>query len=284
MSNIFKPNSRFSALTDEIPANKDKKNDKRDRKENKMNDKTIDENKEDNVVQNLNTFKDDRQNDRFNSFKDDRENDRFNSFKNNENTGFRDRRRYDDRVSQRYREQREAEEKTRREFEEKEKERLKQESLKIENFPDLVIHSKKELQKPSMNFIEMIKKEDIDSNLTDKDNDLENLKEGWILFKRDPITRKTITKRHPNDILREIQEKQNSVKSEQEIINENMNEIIKALAELHERRTNEFIEMYGYDTWEKMFKFPGWREWEEEFEDMDDSEDDYYEDIDEEEN
>jgi len=284
MSNIFKSNSRFAGLSDDIPANKDKKNDKRDKKKdrNENQNKDIDIkdelNKDNNQSDKFNSFKDDRSDNKFNSFKDERPNDGFNSFKNSGNSGFRDRRRYDDRDTQRYREQREAEEKTRREFEEKEKERLKQESLKIENFPDLVIKTKKELQQPSMNFVEIIKKEEEkDSNLTDKDNDLENLKEGWILFKHDPITRKSITKRHPNDILREIEEKQNSVKSQQEIINENMNEIIKALSELHERRTNEYIELYGYDTWEKMFKFPGWQEWEAEFDDMDDSEDDYYE-------
>ena len=39
---------------------------------------------------------------------------------------------------------------------------------------------------------------------------------------------------------------------------------------LHEKRTNDYINEYGYDTWEKMFKRPNWRE--EELEDLSDSE------------
>jgi hypothetical protein len=285
MSNLFKPNSRFAGLTDDIPVNRDKKNDKRNKKDYRN------EVKEENKVNELqeDTNKNEKPIEKFNSFKDERPPDKFtlNRFNNNGNNSFREGRyndrRFDDKVSQHYREQREAEEKARREFEESEKERLKQESLKIENFPDLVIQNKKYVQQPLMNFVETIKKEEEKvSNLKDIDPDLENLKEGWVLYKRDPNTRRTIVKRHPNDIRREVEEMQNSVKSEQEIFNENMNQIIKALSELHERRTNEFIDMYGYDTWEKMFKFPDWREREAELEETD-SEDDYYEEEEEEE-
>jgi len=284
MSNLFKPNSRFASLTHDIPANRDKKNDKRTKKDDRK--EVKEENKVTGVKEDNN--KDETSSEKFNSFKDERPIDRFNSFKNNGNNTFRERRyndrRFDDKETQRYREQRDAEEKARREFEESEKERLKQESLKIENFPDLVVQNKRDVQQPLMNFVETIKKEEEKvSNLKDVDPDLENLKEGWVLYKRDPNTRRTIVKRHPNDIRREAEEMQNSVKSEQEIINENMNEIIKALSELHERRTNEFIDMYGYDTWEKMFKFPDWREREAELEETD-SEDDYYEEEEEEEN
>jgi hypothetical protein len=62
-----------------------------------------------------------------------------------------------------------------------------------------------------------------------------------------------------------------------EILEEDEEEIsinvLNALVELHERRTQEYIEFNGYDTWEKMFKFPGWREREAELED--DSDEDY---------
>ena len=37
-------------------------------------------------------------------------------------------------------------------------------------------------------------------------------------------------------------------------------DIINALANLHQRRTDEYIELYGYDEWERVFKFPDWRE------------------------
>ena len=64
-------------------------------------------------------------------------------------------------------------------------------------------------------------------------------------------------------------------------------DVFNALAELHQRRTDEYIEQYGYDEWERMFKFPDWREREAYLEAMDKlanmsdeeeyEEDDYYE-------
>ena len=266
MSNIFKSksksnsNSRFAGLTKDIHANNDNRNDNRN--DNINGKEYINENQTKNFdIKRDDAIKDDKQTDNFNSFKYETPDNKFNSFKNNGNSGFRDR------ETQYYRQQ--------REFEEREKDRLKQESLKIENFPVLIIQSKKNAEQSSMNFIETIKKEEENiTDLKDVDTDLANLKEGWVLFKRDPITNKTIIKKHPE---KEYMASQNSDKSEQENINETMNKIIKTLAELHERRTNEFIELNGYDTWEKMFKFPGWREREAELENTSDSEDDYYE-------
>ena len=37
-------------------------------------------------------------------------------------------------------------------------------------------------------------------------------------------------------------------------------DVLCALCDLHERRTQDFIELYGYDTWEKTFKWPNWEE------------------------
>lgn len=275
MSNIFKSNSRFAGLADDIPVNKDKKNDKRDKKNDKKNDKKSDK-KDDKIKDEIKDgIKEDKVIiDKFNSFKDERPYDSFNSFKNNDNNGFRERRYpMGDREYNRYREEREAENIKRIELEKKEKERLQQEALKIENFPDLIVKNKKEIQQheQSMSFIEKIKKES-ESNKIDvyRDPDLEHLKEGWVLFKRDSIANKTIIKKHPRDEKREYEENINSKKYEQEIIKE----ACRQLANLHEKRTNEYIELYGYDTWEKIFKFPGWREFEEEFDDNSDEDED----------
>jgi hypothetical protein len=249
MSNIFKSNSRFAALTDEIPISKDKKKDRRDKKDNT--------NENEKVVE------------KFNSFKNERQDEGFNSFKNN---GFRDRR-YDERDSQKYKEQREAREKARLEFEEKEKERTQQEMLKIENFPDLICEKKQIKQsEPAMSFIEKIKTNDQITKTNNKviDPDLQNLKEGVILLKYDRKTGKTITKKHPND---EEKERLNLKKLEEEE-KEIPKRVAKRLADLYEKRTNYYIELYGYDTWEKMFKFPGWREWEAELNDNDSDEED----------
>jgi len=91
-----------------------------------------------------------------------------------------------------------------------------------------------------------------------------NLKSGWTLLKRDPITGRTIIKSHPGEP--ELVEPE---KNEQKI----GRDILKALVNLHEKRTNEYIDTYGYHVWEKMFKRPRWRE--EELENMSDSDEDY---------
>ena len=195
-----------------------------------------------------------------NNFKKDKEekNEHFNLFKSEKESPFINNR-------ERYREQ-----------EQREKERIKQESLKIENFPDLlVVSNKKEFMEDikKVSYIEKLQKEDDIKNYID--TDLENLKPGWILLKSDPLTRRTIIKHHPEINIIEKTEKE---KTEKEIaIN-----VLNVLVDIHERRTREYIEKFGYDEWERMFKFPDWREREAYLEQMEnetnDSEYDEYED------
>ena len=235
MSNVFKTNSRFAALADDIPAKKDKKENKKP----------------------INETKNEEKEEKFNSFKSDN-----NSFKDN---GFRERRynRYNDEYEiHRFRREREAEEKARKE----EEETRKQKALTPDNFPDLVSNKKETtaiLQ--DQNYLEKLKKVDVKDENKDIDPDLKNLKPGWILIKKDKITNKIIMKGNV------------PVPNTPEILEEDEEEIsinvLNALVELHERRTQEYIEINGYDTWEKMFKFPDWREREAELED--DSDEDY---------
>jgi hypothetical protein len=222
MSNIFKSNSRFSSLIDDISKQKNSsKNDEKVKSEYHSN-----------------------------SFKTENppiSETRHNGFRDRGRDGFRDRGR------ERYRLQIEEQIKTKKEFEERENERIKLESLKIENFPDLVSISKKEENKDNMtmNYMEKLNKEEI------KNNDLEILKPGWVLLKRDVITGKNITISHP---------KTNVVENNVE------NNVVNLLVKLHEKRTNEYIDNYGYDEWERMFKFPDWRERETYLEEMEESE------------
>jgi hypothetical protein len=210
MSNIFKSNSRFAALVDDIPQQKNEpKKDKEKKKELEANVKNKEEN--------------------FNSFKSER-------------PFYESRQDY-------YRLERESEIKAKKD-EEREKERLKQVSLNIENFPDLVMSEpKNESIENFKSYIETLKKEEIDEKHIDPD--LENLKPGCVLLKRDPLTGRTITKQHPETI-----EKKAVEKSENEIAID----VFNALVKLHQKRTEEYIENYGYDEWERMFKFPDWRE------------------------
>lgn len=228
MSNIFKSNSRFSSLIDDISKQKNSsKNDEKVKSE-----------------YHSNSFKTENppiSETRHNGFRD------RDSFRDRGRDGFRDRGR------ERYRLQIEEEIKAKKEFEESENERIKLESLKIENFPDLVSISKKEENKDNMtmNYMEKLNKEEI------KNNDLEILKPGWVLLKRDVITGKNITISHP---------KTNVVENNVE------NNVVNLLVKLHEKRTNEYIDNYGYDEWERMFKFPDWRERETYLEEMEESE------------
>lgn len=238
MSNIFKKNSRFSALVEDISEQKNNKEQKRTTEANV-------ENKEE----------------RFNSFKLERPLRTESNFR-----GFNEKGR------ERYRLEREAEMKAYKELVEREKERIKQESLKIENFPNLVASSKKENNedKTKISYMEKLKKEEkeekeIKNNI---DKDLENLKPGWVLLKSDNLTKRTIIKQyHETNI---VEEKENS---EKEIA---LN-ILNALVKLHERRTEEYIENYGYEEWEKMFKFSDWREREAYLEEMEEMENESYE-------
>ena len=191
-----------------------------------------------------------------NSKKDKEEkNERFNSFKSERESPFINNR-------ERYKEQ-----------EQREKERIKQESLKIENFPDLLLVSnKKQIMEDNkkISYIEKLQKEDDIKKYID--TDLENLKPGWVLLKSDPLTRRTIIKHHPEINIIEKKEK-----TEKEIaIN-----VLNVLVDIHEKRTREYIEKFGYDEWEGMFKFPDWREREAYLEQMEnetnDSEYDEYE-------
>ena len=224
MSNIFKTNSRFASLIDDIPEAKKKQEHKK--KEYKKEKK-----EEENII-----YKEDK----FNSFKSETKRDNF--------------RPYDEKERERYKKEKENEIKIQKEFEAREKERKKQESLSINNFPELCEDKKNTIIKQNnMNFIEKIKNE-IKMEIGNKnDPDLVKLKPGWILIKNDPKTGKSIIKNHPENTFFFEQEVE---KLDKEI----SYEIIDSLVKLYEKRTEEYIELHGYDTWEKMYKFPNWQE------------------------
>lgn len=221
MSYIFKSNSRFSTLIDDI--SEEKNNLIRDKQKKMKSDINI-ENKE----PHFNLFKSERNiktETKFIDFNDNRRKN-YKSVKIDE-------------------------------IMEIEKEKINQEILNNLNFPELVNIPKKEVidnnvDNTKMNYIEKLKKDNFVENFIDPD--LENLKPGWVLFKRDPLTRQIIIKNHPKTFIEEKQKE--SKKTDQEI----MTDIIIHLSKLYEKRTEEYIENYGYDEWERMFKFPDWKE------------------------
>jgi hypothetical protein len=243
MSNIFKGNSRFSALLD----------DTKDLKKEKHKDKVCDQ--------------------------VDNKKDQLNSFKSSEKKESRFKK-YDEKEKERHRLERERELNTQKESKNKEKDQLNLESLSMDNFPELISVSKKETNKPQcVSYIDVLKKEEeIDKSLIDPD--LVNLQPGWLLIKKDRQTGNTIMKYGVKTVFYE---------EPKNLENEIGLDIYEALVERFEKRKEEFIELNGYDTWEKIFKYPNWQEREaylyeiEEFEDnsdddFDDSDNEYIED------
>lgn len=163
--------------------------------------------------------------------------------------------------------EKEKQDKIKKERDEREKEIITKELLNINNFPELVVTKNNEER---MNYLEKIKTEQKKDLIIDPD--LVNLKPGWLLIKKNKITGEIIMKSHPdnnNDIFVKRD------KTDKEIAND----IINTLVKLHEKRTQEYIELNGYDTWEKMFKFPNWQEEnysDSEYEYYDEDEDEYY--------
>jgi hypothetical protein len=231
MSNIFKTNSRFATLSDDIsPAKKDTK------KQNNGIKKEIIEEKNNSFKSENNTFK---------------------------NDGFRERsyNRYNNE-----RERLEAEVKAKKMEEELKK------SFTIDNYPELVSNKKETVvTNQEQTYIEKLKK--INEVKDENKEDEPELKEGWISIKRDKSTNKLVIKKKTIPI------KKPEILEEEIAIN-----VINVLVELHERRTEEYIELNGYDAWEKNFKFPDWREKEAELEEDDSDEecDDEYDDSEEE--
>lgn len=232
---MFKSNSRFAALSDDISAKKENKNmivDKKEKEKEKE----------------------------YNSFKTDN-----NSFKND---GFRERRqkRYlTEDEFKKVREEYKVLDIAKKEFEKQEDDRRKHESLKIENFPELILNKKNRELNQGHNYIEKLK--NVLAVTTDNkniDNDLVNLQHGCILIKKNKLTGKTsIYGKAPDMQKKEIMEEEIAIK------------VINELSCLHERRSEEYIRLNGYDAWEKNFKSNGWREWEARYEDESDYDDEH---------
>jgi hypothetical protein len=235
-------------LADDIPAKKDKKDNKKianhDKKGKEEEEKEKEKEKEEK---------------KYNSFKSNN-----NSFKND---GFRERRqnRYlNEEEVQKVREEYILRDNARKEAEKQEAERQKQKSLTIDNFPELVSNNKEIRVIQKQNYLEKLKKiNDVKYENKDVDQDLKKLRPGWALIYKDNLTGKT-----------EIKYGEQNVKEESKISEEEIAiNVINALSELHERRTNEYIELNDYDTWERMFKNSDWREREEDSEDNSDYDD-----------
>ena len=128
---------------------------------------------------------------------------------------------------------REIEEKTFKVLGEKEKKTAP--LISINDFPELISINNKKTSSNQINFLNLIKKAETKCKEEKIINEIKldkNLKPESILLKKDliPPYRK-------------------------EEIKEVAYEVFKKLEELYEKRTNKYIELWGYDEWERMFMF-----------------------------
>lgn len=77
----------------------------------------------------------------------------------------------------------------------------------------------------------------------------ERLDPGWVSLRKDSCSNKIIWTEG-------VQKKQQSPVEKTD--NDYANDVLDALADLYERRDEEYIEAWGYEDWEKMFRFPNY--------------------------
>ena len=290
MNNVFKQNSRFGSLAEEASLTKDPKKNNNKNNKNKINEDRfkIEEDKpkdgEDSPKNETNSFKSEN-----NSFKSEN-----NSFK-SENNSFK--KSYDDRPQMNYNngyqrnsmtnresketiERRALDEKLRKEEHERlEAERLAK-ALCIDNFPTFGKKEKenKNTKETNNNFLAKLKnsiENDKKQNEIKIKEDIKKPKPGWATISRDPVTGRSKLEYGEPPLNKKPEKTENEIAYD----------VLCALCDLHERRTKEYIDLHGYDNWERTFKSPNWEEEEAYLERMDDeyedqmaSDDDEYED------
>jgi len=254
MNNIFKQNSRFGSLAEEASLTKDPKKNNNKNNKNKINDDRfkIEEDKGQE-----NTFKSES-----NSFKksyDDRP-------QMNYNNGYQ-RNSLTNRESKETIERRALDEKLRKEENDRIEEERLVKALSIDNFPTLGKKENKNTNETNNNSFLAKLKNSIENDkkqaeIKEAEIKRENMlkpKPGWAVISKDTLTGRSKIE-YGDPVVPKKPEKTE---------NEMAYDVLCALCDLHERRTQEFIDLYGYDTWERTFKSPNWREEEEYLERMD---------------
>jgi len=144
---------------------------------------------------------------------------------------------------------REKHEKEQKEERKKIREEENKKSLSIDNFPDLlentdnkkniVIADTTTVLTDFIDKVKFVKPPIEDTNI------INHIKPGWIEMKQYPKTKKIITTSNP-------------LYNDENTDNNIGNKVLHSLVVLHEKRSEEYINMWGYETWEKVFTFPNY--------------------------
>lgn len=129
------------------------------------------------------------------------------------------------------------------------KERAAKLDLSEDNFPTLATIAPSTAAQPNYGSFSQCVKTVIKTEapiLPTVDPDLLNLKPGWLLLKHDRKTHKTVWKSA------DVFNSDPIEKTAHELACDALDELMA----LHEKRTNDYIDTWGYEEWERTFRFP----------------------------
>jgi hypothetical protein len=116
--------------------------------------------------------------------------------------------------------------------------------LSIENFPELTLQESQVTKDNNyVSFLDKIKLEKIENEEKPSDNEFDNLEIGWQLIKRDLKSGVKTVKYKSN--------RKPYVKTDLDLAYD----VIYTLSSIHEKRTKEYIDRWGDDEWNAMFRF-----------------------------
>jgi hypothetical protein len=216
--NVFKSSNRFDFLNDSSI-----QNDNKDMYSNKRN----------NFKEERNNLKEDR-----NFFKNDyprRTTEKLNKYETKES-----------------KEKREQFEKMKKEKEEKFKEEENRKKLSQDNFPQLNVIASKKIEQEVEKKISYIEKV---TQVSIKENKVAEVKPGWVEMKCHPSNPRKIIYTYGEGVSEDCFPNKPTYKTSKTTPEP---QVLEALVNLYNKRTQEYIDMWGYDTWEKMYRFPNY--------------------------
>jgi len=120
--------------------------------------------------------------------------------------------------------------------------------LTDENFPSIMsLNTNK--AKPDLNYTDLFAS--LSSNEPTKvvvDANIETLAPGWVSLKKDPASNKIIWRENKSKNTDPVEKSENELATE----------ALDALVELYDMRDEDYIDTWGYEDWERTFRFPNY--------------------------
>ena len=120
--------------------------------------------------------------------------------------------------------------------------------LTDENFPSIMPPTTNKV-KTDLNYTELFTS--LSNNQPTKvvvDANIETLPPGWVSLKKDPASNKIIWRENKSKNADPVEKSENELATE----------ALDALVELYDMRDEEYIDTWGYEDWERTFRFPNY--------------------------